>query len=49
MERVVLIEERKKKWREADDWLTLLYALLAGLLAAFALSGSSVLIGSMFR
>jgi hypothetical protein len=36
MQRVVLIDDRKKKWREADDWLTLLYAVLGSSLALVA-------------
>jgi hypothetical protein len=37
MQRPVRREHHKKKWREADDWLTLLYALLGSLLAVVAI------------
>lgn len=37
MEKVIYVEKkRKKKWREVDDWLTLLYAVLGSLLALVA-------------
>jgi len=40
METVIIKRERKKKWKESDDWLTLFYALFGFILAALVIAGA---------
>jgi len=39
MQTVYIKRERKKKWKESDDWLTLFYALFGSLLVALVMAG----------